>query len=155
MAQKKRASGILLIRIKNNNPEFFLVHLGGPYWEHKDLGAWSFPKGELDRGEDDLDAAMREWKEETNLPIPDGHYTSLGIYSNKSKEVHCYAVMGDAICGPINASPFTIEWPPKSGEMQTFYETDRSEWFDAETAKQKLHSYLSGSIADAILKFNL
>ena len=43
----------------------------------------------------------------------------------------------------------------KSGEMQTFYETDRSEWFDAETAKQKLHSYLSGSIADAILKFNL
>ena len=144
-----------MLRNTNGVPEFFLLHLGGPYWKDKDNGAWSFPKGELDEGEDYLDAALREWTEETTLPPPPQPYVKLGVFANKSKEVHCFGVVGDAPAGILQGNPFTIEWPPKSGQQQTFYETDRSEWFDAETAKQKLHSYLVNCIDVAIEKFNL
>ena len=37
--------------------EVLLVHPGGPYWEGKDLGAWSIPKGLFTDEESALDAA--------------------------------------------------------------------------------------------------
>jgi len=153
MPQKKKSAGILLIRFRNNRAEFFLGHLGGPYWQHKDDNAWCFPKGELEANEDELTAAKREWIEETNSPPPPGDYVDLGVFSNKSKEVRCFAVLGDTPAGPLAGSPFILEWPPKSGTMQTFYELDRSEWFDADTAKQKIHSYLRDCIDVALQQF--
>ena len=154
MARKKKSAGILLIRFKNGYPEFFLTHLGGPFWAHRDAKAWCFPKGELDPGEDDLTTAKREWEEETNLPPPDGEYIDLGSFSNKSKEVRCFAVLGDAPAGDLIGNPVTIEHPKDSGTMITFPETDRSEWFNAETAKIKLHTYLASCIDVALEKFN-
>ena len=44
--------------------EVLLVHPGGPFWQRKDEGAWSIPKGEPDEGEDLLAAAVREFREE-------------------------------------------------------------------------------------------
>jgi predicted NUDIX family NTP pyrophosphohydrolase len=152
MASKKKSAGILLLRFKNGAPEFFLAHLGGPFWAHRDEKAWCFPKGELDPGEDDLTTAKREWVEETNLPPPEGKYIDLGLFSSKSKEVRCFCVIGDAPSGELIGNPVTIEHPKNSGIQITFPETDRAEWFDAETAKIKLHSYLSSCVDVALEK---
>ncbi len=54
--------------------EVFLVHPGGPFWAKKDDGAWSIPKGEYEEGEDTLDAARREFFEETG-------FTAKGVLS--------------------------------------------------------------------------
>jgi predicted NUDIX family NTP pyrophosphohydrolase len=58
----RKSSGILLYRIKNKHPEFFLILPGGPFWKNKDDGAWSIPKGEFDEKEEPLTAAIREFK---------------------------------------------------------------------------------------------
>jgi predicted NUDIX family NTP pyrophosphohydrolase len=61
----KKSAGILLYRFKDLNLEIFLVHPGGPFWAKKDSGAWSIPKGEFNDNEAPLEAAIREFKEET------------------------------------------------------------------------------------------
>jgi predicted NUDIX family NTP pyrophosphohydrolase len=32
-----------------------------------------------------------------------------------------------------------MEWPPRSGRTSEFPEIDRAEWFDVETAREKLN----------------
>ncbi|HYE55791.1 MAG TPA: NUDIX domain-containing protein, partial [Chitinophagaceae bacterium] len=68
-----RSAGILLYRRKNKKLEVLLVHPGGPFWANKDAGAWSIPKGEYTDGEDALEAAKREFEEETGTAI-DGQF---------------------------------------------------------------------------------
>ena len=65
----KRSAGILCYKFEDNNVKVLLCHFGGPYWENIDKGAWSIPKGELNKNERIVDAAKREFKEETNLVI--------------------------------------------------------------------------------------
>ena len=61
----KQSAGLLLYRFREGTLEVFLVHPGGPFWAKKDLGVWSIPKGEMDEGEELLEAARREFEEET------------------------------------------------------------------------------------------
>ena len=63
------SAGIILYRFKKKLPEVLLVHPGGPYWQNKDLGAWSIPKGEFEEEESPLDAAKREVVEETGMVV--------------------------------------------------------------------------------------
>ena len=55
MAASKRSAGILLYRLSAGAPEVLLVHPGGPFWEKRDAGAWSIPKGEYSPDEDPQD----------------------------------------------------------------------------------------------------
>ncbi len=120
------------------NLEVLLVHPGGPYWQKKDDGAWSIPKGELDEGEDAEDAARREFAEETGVTIS-GTLDLLGeIRQRGGKRVIAFAVEGDIDVQAISSNTFEIEWPPKSGRMQSFPEVDRAEWFDLQSAHAKL-----------------
>ena len=48
------------------------------------------------------------------------------------------AVEGDIDAGTIASNTFEIEWPPKSGRLQTFPEIDRAGWFDLPTAHVKI-----------------
>src|SRR6266567_2510428 len=65
----KLSAGILLYRIRRGELEVFLVHSGGPFWAKKDDGAWSIPKGEFAEGQDPVEAAKREFAEETGFPL--------------------------------------------------------------------------------------
>ena len=47
----KKSAGILPFRIKNQVLEVLLMHPGGPFWNEKDAGAWSIPKGEIEENE--------------------------------------------------------------------------------------------------------
>ncbi|HEY7726272.1 MAG TPA: NUDIX domain-containing protein, partial [Anaeromyxobacteraceae bacterium] len=63
----KRSAGLLMYRIRSEALEVLLVHPGGPFWAKRELGAWSIPKGECGSGEEPLDAALREFEEETGI----------------------------------------------------------------------------------------
>jgi predicted NUDIX family NTP pyrophosphohydrolase len=133
----KQSAGILLYRKKKKILEVFLVHPGGPYWIKKDDGAWSIPKGEFEDGEEPLNAAKREFEEETGINIS-GVFIELNPIKQKSgKIVYAWAVEGDIDPGKIKSNNFEIEWPPKSGKMKSFPEIDKAAWFKIDEARKK------------------
>ncbi|HTU28116.1 MAG TPA: NUDIX domain-containing protein [Solirubrobacteraceae bacterium] len=137
------SAGILLYREGPTDPsetEVLLVHPGGPIWARRDLGAWSIPKGEVERGEEPLAAALREFAEELGSPAPAGEPAALGEVRLKSgKRVVAWALAGDLDTAAIVSSTFEMAWPPRSGAMQTFPEVDRAQWCGFDLAKQKLN----------------
>ena len=135
----KESAGLLMYRKHEGNLQFLLVHPGGPYFKNKDDGAWSIPKGELDEGEDHLNAAQREFHEETGL-TPTGPYIELTPVKQKGgKIVYAWAFEGDCNPAEIKSNTFMMEWPPKSGRQQEFPEIDRAEFFDLEAARRKIN----------------
>ena len=135
---KKRSAGILVFRKRDSGVELFLVHPGGPFWARKDLGAWSIPKGEYEEGEDPLTVARREFTEETGQSIS-GDMVALEPCTLPSKKVvTAWAVEGDVDAANIKSNLFEMEWPPKSGKMESFPEVDRGEWFTAHEAVQRI-----------------
>lgn len=136
----KQSAGILLFRFKNKQPEIFLVHPGGPFFRNKDEGAWSIPKGEFTNGEEALDAAVREFEEETGLLLT-GEFIALDPITQKGgKKVYAWAVEGGIDHEKIISNTFEMEWPPRSGKKQIFPEVDKAAWFDVETAKLKINA---------------
>ncbi|HID23770.1 MAG TPA: NUDIX domain-containing protein [Planctomycetaceae bacterium] len=134
----KTSAGLILYRIRQGRPEFLLVHPGGPFFQKKDNGAWSIPKGEVGPSEDLLAAAQREFREELGLE-PQGPFLPLEPIRQKSgKRVHAWAFEGDCDPSRIHSNTFTLEWPPRSGRFVEFPEIDRAEFFDLETALQKV-----------------
>ena len=132
------SAGIRMYRRMGPKLEVLLVHPGGPYWRRKDEGAWSIPKGEMDAGEDAGDVARREFMEELGR-APVGLLHPLGeIRQRGGKRVHAFAVNGDLDVQTIASNTFEIEWPPKSGRLQTFPEVDRAEWFTLPIARTKI-----------------
>jgi predicted NUDIX family NTP pyrophosphohydrolase len=134
----KRSAGLLLFRRTTKETEVFLVHPGGPFWAKKDEGAWSIPKGEYSDGEDPLAAAKREFKEETGRAV-DGDFIHLGeIKQAGGKLVTAWALEHDIDAIQIESTTFEIEWPPRSGKLQSFPEVDRASWFTLPMARTKL-----------------
>ena len=130
----KRSAGLMMYRRSTSNLEVFLVHPGGPLWAKKDKGAWTIPKGEYEPDENPLDAARREFEEETSFRA-NGEFLDLGTIRQKSgKIVSAWAFEGD--CDPANLTSNTceIEWPPRSGHRLEIPEVDRGRWFSIEEA---------------------
>jgi predicted NUDIX family NTP pyrophosphohydrolase len=129
----------LLYRGDADTLEVLLVHPGGPYWAKKDDGAWSVPKGEYDDGEDPWTVACREFEEEIGQPRPSGEPLDLGeVRQAGGKVVRGFALAGDIDVTTITSNEFEMEWPPRSGRMQSFPEVDRAAWMDVTTARAKL-----------------
>lgn len=148
----KQSSGILLFRFTKNKPEFLLVHPGGPFWSKKDLNSWSIPKGEFDPGENPLDAARREFREETGMNVT-GNFIPLSPVRQKSgKTVYCFACEGNIDPSSIKSNTFEMEWPPRSGKRQQFPEIDRAEWFDTGIALKKMLEAQTAFITELISK---
>jgi predicted NUDIX family NTP pyrophosphohydrolase len=135
----KRSAGLLPFRRANGEPEVFLVHPGGPFWKKKDAGAWSLAKGEYQRGEDPLAAALREFEEETGFGAGVGDFLPLGeIRQPGGKVVIAWAVEKDLDPALVRSNTFEMKWPPKSGKVQAFPEVDRGGWFSLPEARVKL-----------------
>lgn len=134
----KTSSGLLLFREASGTLEVLLVHPGGPFWSRKDEGAWSIPKGEFEEGEDPLDAARREFEEETGASAR-GEALPLGsLRQTGGKVVHAWAVRGDFDPALLRSNTFLLEWPPKSGRLREFPEVDRAGWFPLDEARRKI-----------------
>ena len=139
----KRSAGMLLHRRRDDAVQVMLVHMGGPFWARKDEHAWSIPKGEYGPGTDTpLDdpkaVAAKEFAEELGSPLPDGPDLELGSIAQSGKTVIAFARAADFDAASCRSNTFEVEWPPRSGRLQSFPEVDRAEWFDVDTARSKL-----------------
>lgn len=133
------SAGLLMYRLKDGRLEVFLSHPGGPLFRSKDLGAWTIPKGEVMPEEDFLDAARREFQEETGLAPVEPFIPLTPIRQKGGKLVHAWAFQGDCDPQTIVSNQFTMEWPPRSGRMQEFPEVDRAEFFPVDEACRKIN----------------
>ena len=134
---KKSSAGVLLYRHRDEL-EVFLVHPGGPFWAKKDAGAWTIPKGEIADGEEPLEAAQREFLEETGFDI-DGEFRRLDpIKQAGGKIVQAWVIEADCDPAQLHSNRFAIEWPPKSGKTREFPEVDRAGWFTMPEARTKI-----------------
>ena len=116
----RKSAGILLYRLINKELEVFLIHPGGPFWKNKENGSWSIPKGELGENEDALNAAIREFEEETGSKLS-GHFIQLSPIKQKGgKIVFAWALESDINAKTIVSNTFKIEWPLKSGKWHIY-----------------------------------
>ena len=138
---RKTSAGLLLYRDRNGVLEVFLVHPGGPFWAHKDEGVWSIPKGEFEPGEDPLDAARREFTEETSLTAA-GEFVPLKPLKQKSgKIVHAWAVKGEADPARVRSNSFVFKG-------REYPEVDRAGWFGLAEARKKILPGQLGFLAE-------
>lgn len=136
----QKSAGLLMYRLRDGQLEVFLVHSGGPLFARKWDGYWSIPKGLIEEGEEPLQAALREFEEETGLHPGQGPFFDLGTVRQKSgKLVQAFAFAGDWPEGrELRSGTFTMEWPPHSGQMREFPEIDAAQFFPIEEARQKI-----------------
>jgi predicted NUDIX family NTP pyrophosphohydrolase len=136
----KRSAGILPYRRSGDSWQVLLVHPGGPFWAKKDDGVWSIAKGEYQAPEPGLEAALREFREETGLDLP-GPFRALAPVRLKSgKVVDAWATSGDVDVSGFRSNTFELEYPKGSGVTRSFPEVDRIEWFDLATAQRKINA---------------
>ena len=132
------SAGIMLWRRRGVGVELLLAHFGGPLWAHRDEGAWAIPKGAVEPGETPAAAALREFAEElgtvpAGIPVPLGRIRQAG-----GKWVEAFALEGDLDTATVVSNRFDLEWPPRSGRIQSFPEIDRAAWLDLATARAKI-----------------
>lgn len=133
------SSGILLYRRSAGGLEVMLAHPGGPFFERRDLGHWTIPKGEPDPDESLEGAARREFTEETGQTLADGPWLELGSVVQKGgKVVHAWAVEGDLDPDNARSEMFEMEYPPRSGLVRAFPEIDRVAWFEISEARRRI-----------------
>ena len=133
MAQ--RSAGLLIFRRREGGIEVLLVHPGGPFWRNKDVGAWQIPKGLIEPGEDAAVAGRREAEEELGLVLA-GELVPLGeIKQAGGKIVEAFALEHDLAAEAIRSNMFEMEWPQRSGRMQSFPEVDAARWFGLDEAR--------------------
>lgn len=136
---RRNSAGLLMYRIRNGQLQVLVVHPGGPFWAKKDAAAWLIPKGEIEAGEEEFATAQREFQEETGV-VPAGPFLDLGEVTHKSgKRVRAWAFAGDCNPEAIVSNTFSMEWPPRTGRMQSYPEIDRAEFVDPATAGRKLN----------------
>ena len=135
----RTSAGLLMFRRRDGALEVLLVHPGGPFWAKKDLGAWTIPKGELEKGEDALVTARREFEEETGV-APSEPFHPLGSIKQKAgKVVHAWAFEGDGAAETMRSITIRVEWPRGSGRLKEFPEIDRAEWFRVDDARTRIN----------------
>lgn len=136
---RKQSAGLVLFREVSGELEILLVHPGGPFWAGRDDGAWSIPKGEFQDGEDPLQAARREFEEETGaLPPARELFPLHAVRQPSGKTVHAWAANGEFDVAALKSNMFSMEWPPKSGKRREFPEVDRAAWLPVKAAKRKI-----------------
>lgn len=131
--------------------ELFLAHPGGPYWARRDAGAWTIPKGAQTPGDADGEAAARrEFAEETGHAVT-AALRPLGAFRQPGgKVIHVWTGTQAIDPATLRSNSFSLEWPPKSGQMAAFPEIDRAGWFAIAAVRDKI---IAGQlpIIDALL----
>ena len=136
------SAGLLVYRKTKTYTEVLLIHPGGPFFAKKDLGVWSVPKGIYEAEEHPLEAAKREFEEETGNKIEAGDFFPLQpVKSKGGKVLQVWAVEADFEKAFLQSNLFELEWPPRSGRAQYFPEADKAEWFSLSEAREKILSY--------------
>jgi predicted NUDIX family NTP pyrophosphohydrolase len=142
MQRSKTSAGLLMFRKQGRDLEVLLVHPGGPYFQNKDDGAWTIPKGEVTEGEDLLRRAEIEFEEELGIAASGEDWIELGRIKQKGgKTVYGWAFAGDLNEDfKLSSNTFEMEWPPRSGKMEEFPEVDQARFFSLVEARKKINA---------------
>src|SRR5712692_2861145 len=140
MKRSRISAGLLMFRKKQGRLEVLLAHPGGPYFQNKDGGIWTVPKGEVGEGEDLLARSKIEFEEELGVAPRAAEWIQLGWIKQKGgKIVHAWAFEGDLPeAFQCKSNLFELEWPPRSGKYEKFPEVDQVCFFSDEVARRKL-----------------
>jgi predicted NUDIX family NTP pyrophosphohydrolase len=130
-----RSAGILLFRQRGDRTEVLLIKPGGPFWRNRHAGAWMIPKGMVEPGEAAAEAALREFEEETGTRLAAVPFPLATVRQAGGKMVEAFALEGDLDPAAIRSIEFEIEWPPRSGRMQSYPEADEARWMSLEDAR--------------------
>ncbi len=141
------SAGLLVFR-RTDDLEVLLGHPGGPFWAKKDTSAWTIPKGLVERGDDLLATARREFAEETNLVAEGDFFALTPVKQRSGKIVHAFAIEADLDLAPFASNTFEIEWPPRSGRRKSFPEIDRIAYFALPVALTKILAYQRPFLAE-------
>lgn len=135
------SAGLLMFRYRGDTLELLLVHPGGPFFQNKDDGVWTIPKGEPGEGEDLVSRAKTEFQEELGIIPAATKLIELGSVRQKGgKRVHAWAFEGDLPDNyKVSANTFEMEWPPRSGKLKRFLEIDRAAFFSLNSARIKIN----------------
>lgn len=136
----KRSVGILIYKKDGEDYKVLLCHMGGPYWRHVDSGAWSLPKGMVNKSNERvIDTALREFNEETGFSISREELSFLGSKKQASyKLVTVFTACHDYDVTLAKSNTFVKEWPKNSGLFCQFPEMDRASWFTFDEAQEKI-----------------
>jgi predicted NUDIX family NTP pyrophosphohydrolase len=136
----KTSAGLLVFRRTTGGIEVLLAHPGGPFFQNKDAGVWTVPKGEAGAEEDLVERARIEFEEELGIPPPSGAKALGSVRQKGGKIVYAWAAEGDL---PerfeARSNTFELEWPPRSGKTQSFVEVDRAQFFSIQEAVRKIN----------------
>jgi len=130
-----RSAGILLFRERDRQTQVLLIKPGGPFWRNKDAGAWMIPKGAVEPGETPAEAALREFEEETGTGLSSLPFPLATVRQAGGKTVQAFALEGDLDCAAVRSNAFEMEWPPRSGQRQSFPEVVEARWLSLEEAR--------------------
>jgi predicted NUDIX family NTP pyrophosphohydrolase len=130
------SAGILLFRQREDRLEVLLVKPGGPFWRNKDAGAWMIPKGLVEHGETPVEAALREFEEETGTRLTTVPFPLATVRQAGGKLVEAFALEGDLDPAAIRSNEFELQWPPRSGRLQPFPEVAEARWMTLDEARQ-------------------
>jgi predicted NUDIX family NTP pyrophosphohydrolase len=136
----KESAGLLMFRRPGGLIEVLLAHPGGPFWASRDAGAWTIPKGGMNPGEDPLDAAIREFKEETGFDACAPFIPLGSIVQRGGKTVHAWAFKGNCDPSALVSVQTSTEWPPRSGRRLTIPEIDRARFFTLDEARRAINA---------------
>ena len=136
----KRSAGILMYRGSGPARELLLVHPGGPFWAKKDDGAWSIPKGEYDEARTRSPSPSANSRGARSASAATGDVLeSRRDRAAEPQVITAFAIEGDFDPATLTSNHFEMEWPPNSGQMQSFPEVDRAAVVHAdEAARQKI-----------------
>ena len=132
------SAGILLFRERDGEVEVLLIRPGGPFWRNRDEGAWMIPKGAIEPGETPVDAAIREFEEEIGMPLTVIPFPLCKIKQSGGKTVEVFAAEGDVDATAGASIQFEMEWPPRSGDLQSFPEAEEARWMKLTEARQMM-----------------
>ena len=136
---RKESAGLLLFRRCNGQLEVLLAHPGGPFWRDRDAGAWTIPKGGIDPGEQPIDAAIREFAEETGFAAREPFLPLGSVVQRGGKLVHAWAFESDCDPSRLTSVKTTTEWPPSSGRHIEIPEIDRARFFTLPEARRAIN----------------
>jgi predicted NUDIX family NTP pyrophosphohydrolase len=132
------SAGILLFRERSGDTEVLLIKPGGPFWRNKEAGAWMIPKGAIEAGEAPVEAALREFEEETGTKIETVPFPLATIRQAGGKTVEAFAVEGDLDPAAVTSNHFEVEWPPRSGRLQSHPEVAEARWMTIAEARSMM-----------------